>query len=852
MPNIPGISGIYVQPDTLSRVRTLQRGLSIPGGLRILSIVGEGRREEVIIESAEGDGLDGWNPTFTAAASATADGYGRFFRLENYPVVSNRTTLLLNGSELRVLEGTIDGTSFSSEYDAKLEIATGKIELQSASIKDQGGKLYSVYSGNTGDGYLSTPTLSDENAPAEIWTIRCTDVLRDGSGNPIRGTASFIARGSVSGQLLDSYGQSYIWKSDGLTVDNGVLSFAIYNTASPAQIFDVGDKFTIEIESKVLQSMDTLEARYIASADINDPKSFTDPNKLFATYGTPSTENTLSLGAQMAFENGATSVLALQAKPPLPRRTSEVLLAPYNSLTGTTGATGNSDAEDLIFPITAPGKPDGDTEVLLFVQNIDGTEDQFFPNKVNFYDADITAAFSSYEDTGSDTLLMSEFMDPAQSGYTYSYTIVTDDKIEFSAVDGSITPIGVGSTATFVSASASFTSDDISDGKYVDILHTGTANDGRWEIISITDSNTVVISRTSGSFVSGTDSKWQLILPTSDSQRLLFTTDLALAIKKGLRISYIDINDADFFDANWADALDKLETQDVQMLVPLPTQTFSAIQQAFRVHCERMSSTYYKRERVLLTGALEGLTTDQVIGNELAAVEDIGVLEGIQGDDAEEVLDGNIEDLADYGVPNSFGDTFRVMYFYPDQIVRSISGTSTTLPGYYIAAAAGGWFAGEANLAMPLTYKVLSGFTILNDKVYKQTILNNLGDAGIAVVQPVTGGGRVQHGKTTTQSGAPSEEEISAIFIRDYIALTMRRSFRAFIGQPDDPTLVASLTQRAIKLLNAFSDQGLITGYRNLSVYKDDVEPRQYNIVVEVDITGPVNWIFIDITASIS
>ena len=72
------------------------------------------------------------------------------------------------------------------------------------------------------------------------------------------------------------------------------------------------------------------------------------------------------------------------------------------------------------------------------------------------------------------------------------------------------------------------------------------------------------------------------------------------------------------------------------------------------------------------------------------------------------------------------------------------------------------------------------------------------------------------------------------------------------IGQPDDPTLVASLTQRAIKLLNAFSAQGLITDFRNLSVAKDDVEPRQYNIVVEVEPNYPVGWIFIDIGVGIS
>lgn len=846
MPNIPGLIG-YQQPDVFSRVRTLQRALSIPGGLRILSIIGEGRREETIIQSAQGSGGDGFDPTFTTSS----DGYGRFFRLSYYPVISNRTTLLLNDATLRVLEGTIDGTSFSAQYDAKLEIATGKIEMQSASIKDQGGKLYSTAASNVGDGYLSTPTLSDVNAPDEAWTIRCTSVLKDGTGAPIIGTASFIVRGTVSGQILDEYGQPYIWRSDGQTVSNGILSFAIFNNPAPAQPFAVGDRFTIEIESRVLQSMDNLQAKYIASIDVNDPKTFTEPSKLLTTYGTPSTENTLSLGSQMAFENGATSVLAIQAKPPLPRRTLDIVLPAYNSITGEGGATGNATADDLIFYIDAPGKPDSNTEVHLFILNTDGTEDQIFPNKVTFYDPDITAAFSAYEDTGVDTLLMQEFMDPSQSGHTFSYTVVTDDKIEQSATDGVITPIGVGSTATFYSPSAIFKTEDLTQNKEIDIYHTGTANEGRWLISEIVDRNTVKIARSTGFFVSESNLKWQLLLPGDESQRLLFTTDLALAQKKGLRVSYIDNRDADFFDANWSEVLDVLETQNVQILVPLPTQTFSAIQQAFRVHCERMSSTYYKRERVLLTGALEGLTPDNVIGTELAAVEDIGLLEGIQGDDVEEILDGNIEDLADYGVAHNFGDTFRVVYFYPDEIIRVINGSRSSLPGYYMAAAGGGWLAGEPNIAMPLTFKVLVGFTILSDKVYKQTVLNQLGDAGITVVQPVTGGGMVQHGKTTTQSGSPEEEEISIIFIRDQLARTMRRSFRAFIGQPEDPTLIPSLTQRAIKLLNAFVSQNLITDYRNLSVSRDDVEPRQYNVVVEAQPNYPVNWIFLDISVGL-
>jgi len=846
MPNIPGISG-YIQPAVVSRVRTLTKAVSIPGGLRILSVQGEGLREEVIIESAKGDGTDGFNPDFTTAS----DGYGRYFKTSNYPLIENRTSLYLNGSQLRILEETIDSSTFPSEYDARIDPDTGEIEMQRASLVDQGGQYYEAGATNTGDGYLDGITLVDTNAPSETWTIRCTSVLRDSYGAAIRGQATFIASGSVSGQLLDSYGQPYLWRSDGTTTSNSILSFAIYNPTGTA--FETGDRFTIEIASRVLQEGDELEARYIAELDLNDPETFDDPQKLFAKHGSPSTTNTLSLGAQMAYENGAPSVLAIQAKPPLPRRTSDIVLPPRDTITGDPGATGNATEEDLIFAITAPGKPDTDTAVHFFIQNEDGTETQIFPNKVDFYDPDITDWFSAYERNPASTLLMDKFMNPSSSGYSYSYTVVSDLKVEQSSDDGYLTPIGTGQTARFYSNNISL--DSTSVGKILDFSNTATANLGRFTITSITSQNACIVSRVSGTFVREGDLRWQLLpADTSDaamSQRILFTTDLALARYKGLRVTYIDQRDADFFDAGWADVLEVLETQECQVLVPLPTQTFSAIQQAFRVHVDRMSTTYYKRERVLLTGAQAGLLPANVLGTTLAAVEDIGVLEGIQGDDPEEILDGNIEDLANYGVEHNFGTTFRVVYFYPDEIVRVISGTRTTLPGYYMAAAAGGWLAGEPNIAQPLTFKTLVGFTILNNKVFKQTILDQLGNAGITVVQPVTGGGKVLHGKTTTNSGYPEEEEISIVFIRDHVARTMRESFKAFIGQPEDPTLIPSLTARALGLLNAFVSQNLITKYRNLSIKRDDVEPRQWNIVVEIQPNYPVTWIFIDISVGL-
>jgi hypothetical protein len=407
----------------------------------------------------------------------------------------------------------------------------------------------------------------------------------------------------------------------------------------------------------------------------------------------------------------------------------------------------------------------------------------------------------------------------------------------------------MGDTATFTSASAQFTSADV--GKFLDLHNSLAANLGRFEITQINSATSVKLVRVSGTFASETAVKWQLLASSGTSQRILFTSDLALALKKGLRISYIDEKDADFYDANWAEALDVLETQDLQILVALPTQTFSAIQQACRVHCETMSSTYHRRERVLLTGALQGLTVDQVTGVSLAAPEDIGVLEGIQGDDVSEILAGNIEDQADYGVQNSFGSTFRVVFFYPDQIVVQIGADRTIIDGFFMAAAAAGFLSGVPNVAIPLTNKVLAGFTILRNRLFRPMIKNAIAAAGITIVEPAIGGGTVLWGKTTTNSGYPEEEEISIIFIRDRIAQSLRTGFRGFIGTAESDTTQGSMMARAQGLLQSFITQGLITTFAGLQVARDSVEPRQWNVRVAVQPTYPVNWVYIRVSVGL-
>ena len=119
-----------------------------------------------------------------------------------------------------------------------------------------------------------------------------------------------------------------------------------------------------------------------------------------------------------------------------------------------------------------------------------------------------------------------------------------------------------------------------------------------------------------------------------------------------------------------------------------------------------------------------------------------------------------------------------------------------------------------------------------------------MGNRGTIVV----GGGQVLHCLTTTSTGDPLKQEPSVVFISDRTAQSLRASVQGFIGQPEDPTLVASMTAAVVKTLSGLVAQGLLTAYANVSVARDTVEPRQWNISVSVQPALPVDWIFIDIS----
>lgn len=695
----------------------------------------------------------------------------------------------------------------------------------------------------------------------------------------------------LKGTLTADIGPGIDWQT---FQSNGLINFAVMDGL---QAFDVGDRFDFVVFSRQLKQNDSLVARYIAESDINSPEFFTEVLDVFAKHGRPSTSNTLALGAQLAFENGAPGIFCVEAAPGLARRSNSVVLEVTDGITdgmGFNGSVTNPSVDSLRLPLPVGALPDIDNDVHIFIAHRDAasgvvTETQIFPNKVPFYDAANEGptneqAFVDNNAYSYTLILDHDILQSGQEGTTATnkpFNFVAVDA-QFSATD-KLNALGVGNVVRLVGGAkadgtrfTSFNDTDILTSG--DIASGIVAADGSiaLRIANVLSSTTVVFDTqpidltTSAPFAvvaGGTFSGFQNNLQSVDWQlvdasqnvvltaSLLFSKDIVtngtLRQGDGVRITYVDAKDADFFDANWLRAYEALEIFDVQMVCPLPTTTISAIIRQGVTHCESQSYIQNQHERVLLTGAITGITPDALLGNTEVAVEDIGILEGIQGATPQDVLSGNIEDLADYSIVSNFGNTNRVEYFYPDQIVVNVGGELTALNGFYIAPAAGGWYANNQNIAEPITNKSLTGFSILASRQFRPVVLNSLAGIGVSVVVPVTGGGRVLWGKTTSASGFPEDEEASIRFIRDRVQRVLRDGLRGLIGGVETPATPSIMITRANSILTALKSQGLITNFADLTVARDKVEPRQWNIFARYSPPYPIDFIFIDLEVGV-
>jgi hypothetical protein len=969
--NFPG--GQSAIPGVYSQTTTIPRGVSNPTTPRIAAIIGQGQTTYNVALAASGGGKDGLDPTYTYTSGQD----GRHFLVSDGssiipPYVPGTTSIyknstLLNGIEMALPATPTANPVFPTKYNYAFDPATGRLLMQASSLEDQGGSFYTtIYinsSANKGASLINL-SLINANAPQETWYIRCVGVQRNNSGI-IPGTAQFVAIGSVSGQKYDANGNPYVWTTltsgsaiPTTTPDNTVIAFDVVEGTS---VFEPGDQFIVYVTSQILSAGDNLIAYCTPTTFINAPVIYDDLDQIYKYHGQPSTTNTLSLGAQMAWENGASSIYTCQAAPPLPARQSfELTTSMVNVLNPTTGViTFNND--DFLFPLPETFVPALNTEVNFFITSpTTGVETQILPNQFSgspspststqisefisgsapytgantsnycytvipqmattdlafdgtfvkkasgtgyqatfssasvYFDSTYVGKWINVIDSGNvaninfvsgqpgSFLIQSvvggavviDLTNQSQKPFTpaafrfqlftnassqafsvldQNYNVINYLSASLSYTDGVITSVASTDTATLASVAGDTTiAAYVASGPtlvptYVKINTSANGNNGTFAITNISGLGVITLKKM---FVNETGMRFTIVDPSGVQSYYVLVNEAIVPNGYALRVDAVSTSSIQYFDVGWENAFTALEKINCDVVVALPNQTITAIFQNNVAHCAKMSATKYKKERLPIIGAITGLGIANVTGSPAVsvAVENIGVLEGIQGNIAN-VL-GVAEDLANYSVIDAYGSTYRCVYLYPDLITKTMlaTGTVTSIDGYFAAASLAGWLTSQTNIQEPPTNKTLVGFTIPNSRLFSTDELELLQASGICILQP-TGPNActVIDGFTTTQSGAPEEQEISVVMIRDQVSKSFRGLFKPNIGREQRTETQTDFNVIASTGLDGFKGNGWITAYQGVSVQQDKVEPRQWNIKAAVQPSYGITWIWINV-----
>ena len=291
MPNIPGIVGFSV-PGAYS-LTTLRAGpVSLPGGPTVIAILGRGRREEYAVTRAAGNGADGAPAGFNPANKPD----GRHFILSNFPVAPGSLDLYINpkgdGTDLPLIR--ITSSDMAQAWEAEFDDYDG----------------YSGFAGLNGpfgdsvDGYKGTS---------------------DGSG------------------FFDSkWTRQFAQLKQRLGITAG----------SPEPNHYIMDESTGRIVlDQPLAAFDTLVASYVAEGDLNSPELMFDLQSVIKKHGYPTKDNTISLAAQIAFENGAGTVMPVHAGEVLTGQGSTRRVVQEPTLYTALAALERQEAVEILVPI---------------------------------------------------------------------------------------------------------------------------------------------------------------------------------------------------------------------------------------------------------------------------------------------------------------------------------------------------------------------------------------------------------------------------------------------------------------------------------------------------------------------
>jgi hypothetical protein len=149
--------------------------------------------------------------------------------------------------------------------------------------------------------------------------------------------------------------------------------------------------------------------------------------------------------------------------------------------------------------------------------------------------------------------------------------------------------------------------------------------------------------------------------------------------------------------------------------------------------------------------------------------------------------------------------------------------------------------------AEPLTRKLITGFKQLAT-TYTKTQMDNLASAGVCVIKETAGILRVRHGLTTDMTNA-NTQEITVPQIKDYCIQNVRNGADFYVGTK----LIGNGSTKKIEVsigtvLDKIIDADIIAKHANISVKRDQTEPRRVKVSFSILPVYPLNWIDITFT----
>ncbi|MGG1673518.1 hypothetical protein ACIFOE_23330 [Paenibacillus sp. NRS-1783] len=227
-------------------------------------------------------------------------------------------------------------------------------------------------------------------------------------------------------------------------------------------------------------------------------------------------------------------------------------------------------------------------------------------------------------------------------------------------------------------------------------------------------------------------------------------------------------------DEQWQEAIDLLQTEDVTGFIPLTTQ--AAIWAKVDTHITFMSSTKNRMRRRAFYGHKPGAT--------IAEIKDLAI-----------------------GIP-----TERGLLVTPCPLVADNDGNKVAKPGYYMAAAVAGRWAGQPS-QLPVTYKLVK-FDGL-EKVYIGLEIEELLEAHICPVKQVKNVGfRIVQGITLSPSEDLTKSELSVSTLSDDMSLAIETYFEnKYVGQAGVKGIEVTIYNDLVSLIQEFQKNGWISGF---------------------------------------